>query len=312
LQKAQPRSVRSGGLDYRAAARLNAAIAMVAALMLATGFAGRAAAEPLTVAPASTSWERFNPTLELPRVYNSDGSLPAGAEMPDSTALPDAAPDSGSPDASASAPAPDGAGPAASEAEPGGPTVTNGDPPLADGHHDGAGASGAAGSGNQSIENDGSLPEPDPETALGAPSTLDPTDGTDYGPQNATAGVDPNGNPVGDARDYQNEQIDAPSVVLIPPPYYGPPRQPMYGYPYYGPVVGAYSSFGRTPGAALPPPIPDNARFGAMPPPGYPWIGGSAMVPWSATHMPATSLHIEPSHLHLPPATFGLPSFPMH
>src|SRR5579885_1312316 len=102
LQKAQPRSVRSGGLDYRAAARLNAAIAMVAALMLATGFAGRAAAEPLTVAPASTSWERFNPTLELPRVYNSDGSLPAGAEMPDSTALPDAAPDSGSPDASAS------------------------------------------------------------------------------------------------------------------------------------------------------------------------------------------------------------------
>jgi hypothetical protein len=223
--------------------------------------------------------------------------------MPDSTALPEAAPESVSPETAL--PAPDTIEPAATEAAPSGPTVTHGDPPLADGHH-GAASNGAAGNGNQSAaDDDVSLPEPDPETVLSSPSALDPTDGTDYG-------AAPGGDSVGDARDYQNEQVDTPSVVLIPPPYYGPPRQPMYGYPYFGPALGSYSSFGSRAGS-MPPPIPANARFGAMPPPGYPWIGGSAMVPWSTTHpnIPATTLHIPPSRMMLAPSHLTMPTFPI-
>jgi hypothetical protein len=176
--------------------------------------------------------------------------------------------------------------------------ITHGDPPTGDGHD-----ADAANPSNNDESADGgrSLPEPDPESALSAPSMLDPSEGIDgQGGLNRAAQdnsplTDTDGNPVGNAQDYQNEQVDAPSVVLIPPPspYYGP-RQPLYGYPNYGTPLGRYPSVGRAYSRMLSQPIPPNVGFGAMPPPGYPWIGGSPMVPWSATHP-----ILPPSHLLL-------------
>ncbi|HUY19056.1 MAG TPA: hypothetical protein VMV15_07505, partial [Candidatus Binataceae bacterium] len=247
---------------------------MVATLLLTLlgARANRAWADPLTVPPASSSWERFTPTLELPRIYNPDGSLPSGAEMPGAAAvMPEAEPATALPPPDAidpsAAPAPSSASAPAAASAPSaasGPMVTNGDLSTG-GAHDAGAAQPVAG-------NDDGSSDPDPESALNAPSTLDPS--PDPGTQNAgsrtaqnqPAPTDPFGNPIGDAQDYQEDQIDPPAVVLIPAPYYAP-RRPFYGYPYYGPRLGRYSYFGR----AYPHPAA---------PPAYRGIGSSP--PWTA------------------------------
>ncbi len=270
-------------------------LVLVAATLLLIG-APAGWAEPLAVPPASTGWERFDPTLELPRIYNPDGSLPPDAEMPGAVVMPEASP-------ATALPPPDVIEPSSASA-PGVPAVTHGDPPTGV-DHDASATNAPAADDDDQWAVSALLPEPDPESALSAPSTLDPSEGIDTqgGPnraaQNDSPPADPYGNPVGNAQDYQNEQVGAPSVVLIPPPYYGP-RQPIYGYPYYGATLGRYSYFGHAPSGSFPQPIPPNAGFGAMPPPGYPWIGGSPMVPWSSMHP------------ILPPSRLMLRSFPIH
>ncbi len=206
---------------------------LAAAILLLIGARpGQAWAEPIAIPPASasTSWERFDPTLELPRIYNPDGSLPPNAEMPGPAVMPEASPD-------AALPAPDAIKPASSSSAPPAsvPIVTRGDPPSGDGGH-GAAAHNAAAHDDDESADGPSLPEPAPESALSAPSELDPSDGTDTGDDDSRAAennpplTDPSGNPVGNAQDYQNEQVDAPAMVLMAPPYYGP-RQPINGYP---------------------------------------------------------------------------------
>ncbi len=303
MKQAEPKPALRIKRAHRGLDRAALLIVAVAALLIYGLPATPASAEPLTVAPVGSGWERFNPTLELPRIYNSDGSLPSDAEMPALT--PDESPDT-------TLPPPDAIDPSASESAPGTPAsgtpaLTRGDPPTSDGHHHAAASNAAAGGDDESAE-DASFPEPDPETMLSAPSALDPTDGTDQGVQTGAA---PDGNnPVGSAQDYQDQQVDAPSVVLIPPPYYGAPL-PAYGYPYYGPALGGYSSFGHVP--AGPPAIPANAGFGVMPPPGYPWIGPSSTTAWTAAHPPFSShLGMPNSNLLRPRSHLALPSFSLH
>lgn len=290
MKQAQPMPVLRTGMAHRRIAR-TALSAVVATLFLTGARANRARADPLAVPPASPSWERFTPTLELPRIYNPDGSLPPDAEMP-TTVAPDTSPagDLPAPDAAepASASAPSASGPAvtpdaagrssASVPSASGPAVTRGDPPTGDAH-DATAAQPATKDDDQSAD-DASLPEPDPESELSAPSALDPSEGIDT----------PGGNAVGSAQDYQDEQVDAPSVVLLPPPYYGPP-QPIYGYPYYGPVLGRYPYFGPGYSHPFPPSIPSNPGFGAMPPPAYHWIGSSP--PWSSSMQSVRASHFQ-------------------
>jgi hypothetical protein len=264
-------------------------LAVVAATTLVIGLPN-GQAEPLAIPAASNSWERFDPTLELPRIYNPDGSLPPNAEMPGEAVMPDVS-------AVPTLPPPDAIEPASASA-PRPPAVTRGDPPAA------AAAARAPNDQDQrdQDQNDpndrnddatlnASLHELDPEAALNAPSTLDPSQGLN----------DPSGAAVGNAQAYQNQQVDPPAVVLIPPPFYyrrfPGQRPPPYGYRYYGPALGRFPYPAHR--GPLPQPIPPNASFGAMPPPGYPWIGGSPMVPWSSTHP------------ILPPGRLLMPSVPM-
>jgi hypothetical protein len=255
-----------------------AALSLVVAILAFTGARAHFAwAEPLTVAPASTSWERFDPTLELPRIYNPDGSLPPDAEMPGAAVMPEAPP-------AAASPPPDAIDPASASApSPSAPAIVHGDPPTGPDHN--AGEAKPANANDDDDQSSASFPEPDPESALGAPSTLDPGEGIDTasGPnraaQNDAPLADQSGNEAGNGQDDQNEQVDAPSVVLIPPPYYGPP-QPIYGYPYYGATLGRYSYSNVAPSRALAPVIPPSAGFGMTPPPAYRWIGSSPS--WSS------------------------------
>lgn len=268
----------------------------VAVLTFAGARAPIAWAEPLAVAPASTSWERFDPTLELPRIYNPDGSLPPGAEMPGSAVMPEASPAAASPPAdatdptsAATLPPPDAIDPASASApSPSVPAIAHGDPPT--GPDANAGATKPAGDDDDQAD---VLPEPDPESALGAPSTLDPNEGIDsLGVPNRAVqngSVDPYGNPIGSGQDDQNEQVDAPSVVLIPPPYYAP-AQPIYGYPYYGATLGRYSYSNVAPSRALAPAIPPNPGFGITPPPAYRWIGSSPSWSSMRPNLPASRL----------------------
>jgi hypothetical protein len=308
LKQARPRLALTINRSYRGIDRATTMLFVAGAMLLIYGLSAKgASAEPLTVAPVTSGWERFNPTLELPRIYNPDGSLPSGAEMPALT--PDDSP------VDTNLPPPDPIDPSTSDSAPSvpapiTPAVTHGDPPVADGHHHDA-ASNAAGGGDDASAEGGGFPEPDPETLLSAPSALDPTDGTDQGVPTGNAennAADPSGNTTGNAQNNQNQQVDVPSVVLIPPPYYGAPV-PAYGYPYYGPVLGRYPSFGPAPAASVPA-IPPNVRFGVMPPPGYPWIGALPMVPWSAIHpaMPAGQIGMPSSNLLMPKSHLSVPS----
>lgn len=268
-------------------AMLSLAVAMLA---FAAARTHSAWADPLAVAPASsTSWERFDPTLELPRIYNPDGSLPPDAEMPGAAVMPDASPGDASPPAddtdpaaatapppsdpadpatAAALPPPDAIDPAAASApSPSVPAVAHGDPPV--GPDPNAGAAKSAGD-----DDDAALPEPDPESVLGAPSTLDPSEGIDTQGVPSRAVQNDSADPSGNGQD---DEIDPPSVVLVPPPYYGPP-QPIYGYPYYGAAMGRYSYSNVAPPSTI---APAGAGFG-VPPPAYRWIGNSPS--WTSMH----------------------------
>lgn len=272
-------------------ATLSLAVAMLAFASARTHLAW---ADPLAVAPASTSWERFDPTLELPRIYNPDGSLPPDAEMPGAAVMPEAAPvdasspaddtdpaaatalppsDPVDPGAAAALPPPDAIDPAgASAPAPSVPAVAHGDPPVGPDPNAGAAKSGD--------DDDAALPEPDPESVLGAPSTLDPNEGIDTPGIPSRAVQNDSTDPNGNGQDDQDDEIDAPSVVLVPPPYYGPP-QPIYGYPYYGATMGRYSYSNVAPSRAIAPATSPGTSFG-MPPPAYRWIGNSPS--WTTMH----------------------------
>jgi hypothetical protein len=273
----------------------------VAILAFAGGCTDSAWADPLAVAPASsTSWERFDPTLELPRIYNPDGSLPPGAEMPGAAVMPEASPgdaspppgdtdpaaatapppsDPADPAAAAALPPPDAIDPAAASApspsapSPSVPPVAHGDPPVGPDPNAGTTEPAAA-------EDDDA--EPDPESELAEPSRLDPSEGIDTEGVPSRAGQNDSSDPSANGQGDQDEEVDPPSVVLIPPPYYGPP-QPIYGYPYYGPTLGRYSYSNVAP----PPATPPGAAGYRMPPPAYRWIGNSPS--WTSMH--STSMH---------------------
>jgi hypothetical protein len=166
-----------------------------------------ALAEPLTV-PAASSWERFDPTLEIPRIYNPDGSLPPDAEMP--IAVTPASPDTST------------SSTASSEAS--GVSVSN--PP-------GARSASSAATGDSSASNT------DPEAALNAPSGLDgswsadDTDGVALG--------DGNNYQAGQINAPAVEMMPAPYIMgapIYPYPYY---RNLAPGYP------AAYAPYGSAP-----------------------------------------------------------------
>lgn len=220
-----------------------------------------ALAEPLTVPAASTSWERFDPTLEIPRIYNPDGSLPPDAEMP--IAVTPAGPDT-----SASSTASSGASGTASSGASG---VSVSNPP-------GASSASSAATGASSAS------DTDPEAALNAPSGLDPNNGMNS-PQNENgswSADDTNGMALGDANNYQAGQINAPVIEMMPVPYIM--GAPIYPYPYYGNLAPGYPA-AYAPYGSAPQPLQPNV-FGAMNAPGYRRIG-PLVTPWRSAHQSA-------------------------
>ncbi|MBF6569338.1 MAG: hypothetical protein IVW54_10740 [Candidatus Binataceae bacterium] len=233
MKQAQPGSC--GGLEY-AALLLITTIGLIFFMPVNPVFA-----DPLTVPAASTSWERFDPTLEIPRIYNPDGSLPPNAEMPFAV-MP------ASPATSASSTASSPASESLPIASSGASSSNVNNPP---------GASSATGNS--------STPDADPESALNAPS-----------------GLDPNNVAIGNAEDYQAGQVSAPAVEMMPVPY--AVGVPMYQNPYYGNLAPGYPA-AYAPYGSAPQPIQPYV-FGAMNAPGYRRIG-PLVTPWRSAHTSA-------------------------